>query len=224
MNEKRWKSAIEGDFSLGTCKWFFCPLCNVYYAFLAAVKLKQHGFRASPLMPVSCHWRLKQSFKSITVEEKFFCRCIWTFPFTLGSPGSDVPAMAGSTAHPRASEKGARLSQRNTPFKTHLEAASNKSSWHCCLGDLPQRNSYFYFEVHYNSILLSLKNVMVQFLFYSLKIPFHCEGNAALFPFDEMSCTAKLESRKYPFHSFNLLVLNFMNFCLEKSSEKGCRA
>ena len=45
---------------------------------------------------------------------------------------------------------------------------------------------------------------MVQFLFYSLKIPFHCEGNAALFPFDEMSCTAKLESRKYPFHSFNL--------------------
>ena len=71
---------------------------------------------------------------------------------------------------------------------------------------------------------LSEKYNEIQFLFYSLKIPFHCEGNAALFPFDEMSCTAKLESRKYPFHSFNLLVLNFMNFCLEKSSEKGCRA
>ena len=162
-------------------------------------------------------------FLSLTTEaifqehysrKKFFCRCIWTFPFTLGSPGSDVPAMAGSTAHPRASEKGARLSQRNTPFKTHLEAASNKSSWHCCLGDLPQRNSYFYFEVHYRVHSLSEKYNEIQFLFYSLKIPFHCEGNAALFPFDEMSCTAKLESRKYPFHSFNLLCLKLYEFFL----------
>ena len=58
----------------------------------------------------------------------------------------------------------------------------------------------------------------IQFLFYSLKIPFHCEGNAALFPFDEMSCTAKFESRKYPFHSFNLLLCRIlMNFSLKRA-------
>ena len=111
-------------------------------------------------------------FLSLTTEAIFqelqrtslgsFCSGVsklYFLAFTLGSRGADVPAMAGSTAHPRASEKGARLSERNTPFKTHLEAACNKSSWqkdcecprwgwkYSCLGDLPQWNPDFYYQV-----------------------------------------------------------------------------